>query len=262
MSAEPSPAPSPFAANALAGRVALVTGGSRGLGRAIALALGAAGASVAVNYQSGEQAAEAVVNQLAVAGGKAVAVAGDVGDPAAIEALFEATQSQLGPVDILVNNAGIARDGLLLRMSIDDWDRVLDVDLRGAFLCTKAALRGMIRRRWGRIINVSSVVGLMGNAGQANYAAAKAGLLGLTRATAREVASRGITVNAIAPGFVETDMTATLNAAQREAVLRAVPLERFASPAEIAPAVVFLASEASAYITGQVLAIDGGMVMA
>jgi 3-oxoacyl-[acyl-carrier protein] reductase len=262
MSAEPASARSPFAADALAGRVALVTGGSRGLGRAIALALGAAGASVAVNYQKGQQTAEAVVKQIAAAGGKAVAVAGDVGDPAAIDPLFEAAQRQLGPVDILVNNAGIAQDGLLLRMGVDDWDRVLDVDLRGAFLCTKAALRGMIRRRWGRIVNVSSVVGLMGNAGQANYAAAKAGLLGLTRATAREVASRGITVNAIAPGFVETDMTATLNSTQREAVLRAVPLERFASPAEVAPAVVFLASEAAAYITGQVLAIDGGMVMA
>ncbi len=262
MSAERSPAPRLFGTDALAGRVALVTGGSRGLGKAIAQALAAAGASVAVNYQSGQQAADAVVSEIAAAGGKAVAVAGDVGDPAAIDALFDATQRQLGPIDILVNNAGIARDGLLLRMSVDDWDRVLDVDLRGAFLCTKAALRGMIRRRWGRIINVSSVVGLMGNAGQANYAAAKAGLLGLTRASAREVASRGITVNAIAPGFVETDMTATLNTAQRDAVLRAVPLERFATPAEVAPAVVFLASDAAAYITGQVLAIDGGMVMA
>jgi 3-oxoacyl-[acyl-carrier protein] reductase len=262
MSVDAAPAVSLFSTDALRGRVALVTGGSRGLGSAIALALAGAGAAVAVNFRSGQGAAETVVAQIAEAGGKAVAVAGDVGDPATIDGLFEAVQSRLGPVEILVNNAGIAQDGLLLRMGVDDWDRVLDVNLRGAFLCTKAALRGMIRRRWGRIVNVSSVVGLIGNAGQANYAAAKAGLIGLTRATAREVASRGITVNAIAPGFVETDMTAALNSAQREAVLRQVPLERFATPAEIAPAVVFLASDAAAYITGQVLTVDGGLVMA
>lgn len=262
MSADATPAHTVFAQGALRGRVALVTGGSRGLGSAIAQALAAAGAAVAVNYRSGQEAAESVVARIAGAGGTAVAVAGDVAEPAAIEALFESAQSQLGPIEILVNNAGIAHDGLLLRMGVDDWDRVLDVNLRGAFLCSKAVLRGMIRRRWGRIVNVSSVVGLMGNAGQANYAAAKAGLLGLTRATAREVASRGITVNAIAPGFVETDMTATLSAAQRETVLREVPLERFAVPDEIAPSVVFFASDAAAYITGQVLTIDGGMVMA
>jgi 3-oxoacyl-[acyl-carrier protein] reductase len=262
MSADVTPAHAVFMPDALRGRVALVTGGSRGLGSAIAQALAAAGAAVAVNYRSGQAAAETVVARIAGAGGKAVAVAGDVGEPAAIDALFESAQSQLGPIEILVNNAGIAQDGLLLRMGVDDWDRVLDVNLRGAFLCSKAALRGMIRHRWGRIVNVSSVVGLMGNAGQANYAAAKAGLLGLTRATAREVASRGITVNAIAPGFIETEMTATLSAAQREAVLREVPLQRFAVPDEIAPSVVFLASDAAAYITGQVLTIDGGMVMA
>ncbi|HLZ72952.1 MAG TPA: 3-oxoacyl-[acyl-carrier-protein] reductase [Dehalococcoidia bacterium] len=261
MTDRPEPASPVFAADALRGRVALVTGASRGIGSAIARALGAAGCGVVVNYRGSREAAAAVAAAVEAAGGRALAVAGDVADPSAVEALFDAAQAGLGPIDILVNNAGIAQDGLLLRMSVDDWDRVLDVNLRGAFLCTKSALRGMIRRRWGRIVNVSSVVGLMGNAGQANYAAAKAGLLGLTRATAREVASRGITVNAIAPGFVETDMTATLTEAQREAVLREVPLARFAQPQEIAPAVVFLATEGAAYITGQVLSVDGGMVM-
>jgi len=262
MTADGFSASSPFAPDALGGRIALVTGGSRGLGAAIAGAFAAAGAAVAINYRSGREAAAALAARIAAEGGKAIAAEGDVGDPASIDGLFAAIERQLGPIEILVNNAGIAQDGLLLRMSVDDWDRVLDVNLRGAFLCTRAALRGMLRRHWGRIINVSSVVGLTGNAGQANYAAAKAGLLGLTRATAREVASRGITVNAIAPGFIETDMTAGLTAAQREAALREIPLQRFATPVEIAPAAVFLASSAGAYVTGQVLTVDGGMVMA
>jgi len=249
-------------AHPLRGQIALVTGASRGIGRAIALALAEAGAIVAVNYRADERAAADVVRQIVAQGGDAQAFQADVADPAAVDALFAAVKARFGDPTILVNNAGINRDGLLLRMGVEDWDAVLAADLRGPFLCTRAALRGMIRRRAGRIINISSVVGLMGNAGQANYAAAKAGLIGLTRATAREVASRGITVNAIAPGFIETDMTASMTDDQRAAVLRMVPMERFGQASEVAAAVVFLASPAASYITGQVLTIDGGMVMA
>ncbi len=242
-------------------KVALVTGGSRGIGRAIALALAERGARVAVNYVANAEAAAAVVEEIAGAGGQAIAIQGDVSQAEDAKRLVNETLAQFDGLHILVNNAGLTKDDLLLRMSEEAWDRVMEVDLRGAFLCTKAAIRPLIRQRWGRIINIASVAGMVGNAGQANYAAAKAGLIGFTKAIAKEVASRKVTANAIAPGLVRTAMTADLTEAQETAVLQLVPLGRMATPEEIAPAVVFLASEEAAYITGHVLAIDGGLVM-
>ena len=242
-------------------KVALVTGGSRGIGRAIALALAERGARVAVNYVANAEAAAAVVEEIAGAGGQAIAIQGDVSQAEDAKRLVSETLAQFDGLHILVNNAGLTKDDLLLRMSEEAWDRVMEVDLRGAFLCTKAAIRPLIRQRWGRIINIASVAGMVGNAGQANYAAAKAGLIGFTKAIAKEVASRKVTANAIAPGLVRTAMTADLTEAQETAVLQLVPLGRMATPEEIAPAVVFLASEEAAYITGHVLAIDGGLVM-
>ncbi len=242
-------------------KVALVTGGSRGIGRAIALALAERGARVAVNYVTNAEAAAAVVEEIAGTGGQAIAIQGDVSQAEDAKRLVNETLAQFDGLHILVNNAGLTKDDLLLRMSEEAWDRVMEVDLRGAFLCTKAAIRPLIRQRWGRIINVASVAGMVGNAGQANYAAAKAGLIGFTKAVAKEVASRKVTANAIAPGLVRTEMTADLTEAQETAVLQLVPIGRMATPEEIAPAVVFLASEEAAYITGHVLAIDGGLVM-
>jgi 3-oxoacyl-[acyl-carrier protein] reductase len=241
----------------LAGKVAVVTGGSRGIGRAIAEALHGAGAAVAVLGRDGARAGE-VANAL---GGRALAVAADVADPDAAQKAVETVEQGLGPVDILVNNAGITRDGLLARMSPDDWDAVLDANLRGAFLMTKAVTRGMMKRRWGRVINITSVVGLMGNAGQANYAASKAGLIGLTKAVARELASRNVLVNAVAPGFIDTDMTRALTDQQREALVARIPLGHLGQGTDVARAVLFLASNLADYITGQVLVVDGGMVM-
>ena len=245
----------------LQGKVALVTGASRGIGRAIALELAGCGAVVAVNYRAGAEAAEAVVKEIEASGGRAQALQADVSESADIDRLVKATTDALGSLDILVNNAGITRDNLLLRMKDDEWDAVVDTNLRGAYLLTKAALRPMMRARWGRIITITSVVGLMGNAGQANYAAAKAGLIGFTKSVAREMASRGITANAVAPGFVETDMSAGLNEATREGILAAIPLGRWGQPSDIAQVVAFLASDAAAYVTGQTLAVDGGMTM-
>ncbi|ABQ89396.1 MAG: 3-oxoacyl-[acyl-carrier-protein] reductase [Roseiflexus sp.] len=242
-------------------RIAVVTGGSRGIGRAIAMTLAAAGATVVVNYQRNAAAADETVAAITAADGAAISIQADVSVSADVERLFKTVLDQYGTVDILVNNAGITRDTLLLRMKEDDFDTVIDTNLRGVYLCTKAALRPMTRARSGRIINITSVVGLIGNAGQSNYAAAKAGIIGFTRAVAREMASRGITVNAVAPGYIETELTAGLGEQVRAAILEAIPLGRLGTPQDVANLVCFLASDAAAYITGQTLTVDGGMVM-
>jgi 3-oxoacyl-[acyl-carrier protein] reductase len=242
-------------------RVALVTGGSRGIGRAIATALARAGAAVVVNYRGNQPAADETVAAIVGAEGRAVAIQADVSQPADVDRLFKETIDRFGKIDILVNNAGITRDNLLLRMKDEDFDAVLDTNLRGLFLCTRAALRPMTRARYGRIINITSVVGLMGNPGQANYAAAKAGIIGFTKSVAREMASRSITANAIAPGYIETELTGVLDEKLRGAILEAIPLGRLGTPEDVAGLVCFLASDAASYITGQTLAVDGGMVM-
>ncbi len=245
----------------LSNKVALVTGASRGIGRAIALALGRNGAQVVVNYRGQQQAADEVVTAIQGAGGTALAVQGDVAQAADVERLLKTTLDTYGRVDILVNNAGITRDNLLLRMKDDEWDAVISTNLRGVYLLTKAVLRPMMKARGGRIINITSVVGLTGNAGQANYAAAKAGLIGFTKSVAHEMASRGITANAVAPGYIETDITNVLSDEIKTTVLSSIPAGRLGQPDDVAGAVLFLCSDAAAYISGQTLAVDGGMTM-
>jgi 3-oxoacyl-[acyl-carrier protein] reductase len=245
----------------LTDRVALVTGGSRGIGRAISLALAAAGATVVVNYRGNAAAADETVAAISAAGGKAIAIQADVANGDDVKRLFSEVTSAYGRLDILVNNAGITRDTLMMRMKDEDWDAVLDTNLKSQFLTTRAAISTMVRARYGRIINITSVVGLMGNAGQANYAAAKAGIIGFTKSVAREIGSRSITVNAVAPGFIDTELTAVLNDDMREALKKQIPLGRLGSPEDVAGVVTFLASDQAAYITGQTFNCDGGMVM-
>ena len=241
----------------LVGKNALVTGSTRGIGRAIVESLANAGARVAVVGRDQARAAEAA----AAIGSDARGFAADVGDPASVVALVEAVEKEFGQVDILVNNAGLTRDNILFRLKDDDWDAVLDANLRGAFIAIRSVARGMIKRRWGRIINIASVVGITGNKGQANYAASKAGLIGLTKSVAKELGSRNVLVNAVAPGFIETDMTAAMTPEARAGLAGQIPLERLGTPQDIAGVVTFLASDQAAYITGQTIVVDGGMVM-
>ena len=243
------------------GKVALVTGASRGIGRAIALALAAEGADVAVNYAGSEAAAKEVAAEIEAMGRKAFVIQADIASTEASTAMVEAVVKEFGRVDVLVNNAGITRDGLLMRMKEEDWDAVITTNLKGVFNCTKAAIKYMMKQKSGNIVNISSIVGVMGNAGQANYCAAKAGVIGFTKATAKEVAARGIRVNAIAPGFIKTDMTSVLPEKVVEAMLAGIPLNRLGETEDIAKAVLFLASSDANYITGQTLHVDGGMVM-
>ena len=245
----------------LEGRVALVTGASGGIGRVIARRLAAAGARVVVNYRTGSEAAAETADAIRAGGGEAISIGADVCDADAVEAMVSQVVRRWDGVDILVNNAGVTRDRLLLRMTPKEWDEVISVNLRGSFLCTKAVLPHMMKRRRGRIVSISSVVGTSGNPGQANYAASKAGIIGFTKAMAREVASRNITVNALAPGYITTAMVEQLSEEVRRAVLGRIPMSRFGAPEDVAEAVVFLCGDGAAYITGQVLGIDGGLAV-
>ena len=250
--------------NALTGRVAVVTGagrGGRGIGRGIAVALAAAGADVVITARTNIADAEAVAAECIALGVKSMAVVADIVDEASVEAFFKTTMESFGRVDILVNNAGITRDTLLLRMSVDQWDSVIDANLKGAFLCSRAASKIMLRQKSGRIVNIASVNGLRGSAGQTNYSASKAGLIGFSRSLAKELASRGITVNVVAPGFIDTQMTDSFEGDAREQLLKTIPLGRFGQAEDVGAAVAFLASNAASYITGQVLTVDGGVTV-
>jgi 3-oxoacyl-[acyl-carrier protein] reductase len=245
----------------LEGKIALVTGASRGIGREIALEFAKEGANVAVNYAGSEEKAREVVEEMKALGREALCIQCDVSNSEAVQKMMKSVVDHFGGLDILVNNAGITKDNLLLRMKEEEWDAVINTNLKGVFLCTKAAARTMMKKRSGRIINISSIVGITGNPGQANYVAAKSGVIGLTKTTAKELASRGITVNAIAPGFISTDMTENLPEESKEAMIKQIPLGRIGEPKEIARVALFLASSDSSYMTGQVLRVDGGMGM-
>ena len=245
----------------LDGKTALVTGASRGIGRAVALRLAEEGARVAINYAGNVKAAEEVKAAIEAAGGTAMLCRADIADSAAVEAMVDSVVKAFGAIDILVNNAGITRDTLLMRMKDEDFEKVLDTNLKGVFYCTKAVSKLMMKKRAGRIVNMASVVGLVGNAGQTNYAAAKAGVIGFSKSAAKELASRGITVNVVAPGFIGTDMTAGLPESVKEKMLTDIPLGRMGEAEDVANAVLFLASDQASYITGQVVNVDGGMVM-
>ena len=245
----------------LDGKCALVTGASRGIGRAIAVKLASEGAKVALNYAGNAAAAEEEKKEIEAAGGQAITVQADVSDPASVEAMIQTVVDAFGQIDILVNNAGITRDGLLLRMKDEDFDAVINTNLKGIFYTTKLVSKLMMKKRFGRIVNMASVVGLTGNAGQTNYAAAKAGVISFSKSAAKELAARGITVNMVAPGFIETDMTAVIPEKAKEAMMGGIPLGRAGKPEDVANAVLFLVSDQAAYITGQVLKVDGGMVM-
>jgi len=245
----------------LKGKNAIVTGGSRGIGKAIALELAQNGANIIINYTSNQEAAEKTVKEIQQLGVRALAICCDVRDADAIKKMINRIEEDFDTMDILVNNAGITRDNLLLRMKEEEWQQVMDVNLKGVFLCTKAVIRKMIKQKQGKIINISSVVGVTGNAGQANYSASKAGVIGFTKSIAREVSTKGINVNAIAPGFIDTNMTAVLSEDIKENLLNNIPLKRFGKPEDVANLVVFLSSDKSNYITGEVIKVDGGMAI-